>query len=78
MATWRRALHGLGAGTFSFVHSLNPEMIAGCGGVANAGEMLFVPLRNYVKRWTLPGFSEELQTVPSALGNRVGILGAAV
>ena len=76
--TWRRALAGLGAGTVSFVHVLNPEIIVVGGGVANAGEMLFAPLRDYVKRWTLPGFSEHLQIVPAALGNRVGILGAAV
>ncbi len=78
VATWRRALAGLGAGTVSFVHVLNPEIIVVGGGVTNAGEMLFAPLRDYVKRWTLPGFSEHLQIVPAALGNRVGILGAAV
>ncbi len=78
LATWQRALAGLGAGTVSFVHVLNPEIIVVGGGVANAGEMLFGPLRDYVKRWALPGFSEHLQIVPAALGNRVGLLGAAV
>ena len=78
LATWQRALDGLGAGTVSFVHVLNPEIIVVGGGVANAGDMLFEPLRDYVRRWALPGFSEHLQIVPSALGNRVGILGAAV
>lgn len=78
LATWQRALAGLGAGTVSFVHVLNPEIIVVGGGVANAGEMLFAPLRDYVRRWTLPGFSEHLRIVPAALGNRVGILGAAV
>ena len=76
--TWRRALAGLGAGTVSFVHVLNPEIIVVGGGVANAGEMLFEPLRDYVRRWALPGFFEHLQIVPSQLGNKVGILGAAV
>ena len=78
LATWRRALAGLGAGTVSFVHVLNPEIIVVGGGVANAGEMLFEPLRAYVKRWTMPGFSEHLRIVPSELGNKVGILGSAV
>ena len=78
METWRRALAGLGAGTVSFVHVLNPEVIVVGGGVANAGEMLFAPLRDYVKRWAMPGFTEHLRIVPAELGNRVGILGAAV
>ncbi len=78
VATWQRALAGLGAGTVSFVHVLNPEIIVVGGGVAKAGEMLLQPLREYVLQWAMPGFPEHLQIVRSQLGDQVGLLGSAV
>lgn len=74
---WQRAIDALGAGFVSFIHVLNPSLIVVGGGVANAGTFLIEPIRNYVKKYAMPGFKEDLQIVPWTLGEKIGILGAA-
>ena len=72
-----RGVEALAAGLLSFVHVLNPELIVIGGGVANAGDLLFGPLRAIVRDRALPGFGENLRIEPWTLGENVGILGAA-
>jgi glucokinase len=72
-----QAVQALAAGLLSFVHVLNPELIVIGGGVANAGDLLFEPLRAIVHERALPGFGEDLRIEPWTLGENVGILGAA-
>lgn len=74
---WDRAVRALGAGFVSFIHVLNPGLIVVGGGVANAGEFLLDPLREYVQTYAMPGFKEDLRIVPWTLGEKIGILGAA-
>ncbi len=74
---WDRAVRALGAGFVSFIHVLNPGLIVVGGGVANAGNLLLDPLREYVQMYAMPGFKEELRIVPWTLGEKIGILGAA-
>ena len=74
---WDRAIRALGAGFVSFIHVLNPSLIVVGGGVANAGDFLLDPLREYVQKYAMPGFKEELRIVPWTLGEKIGILGAA-
>ena len=75
---WDRAIRALGAGFVSFIHVLNPGLIVVGGGVANAGDFLLDPLREYVQKYAMPGFKEDLRIVPWTLGEKIGILGAAV
>ena len=72
-----QAVDALAAGILSFVHVLNPELVIVGGGVANAGDILFKPLRKTVYERVLPGFGEILRIEPWTLGESVGILGAA-
>ncbi|MCY3800823.1 MAG: ROK family protein [Chloroflexi bacterium] len=72
-----QAVEALAAGILGFVHVLNPELVIIGGGVANAGDILFEPLRKTVYERALPGFGESLRIEPWTLGERVGILGAA-
>lgn len=72
-----QAVDALASGILSFVHVLNPELVIVGGGVANAGDILFDPLRKTVCERALPGFGEILRIEPWTLGESVGILGAA-
>ena len=72
-----QAIEALAAGLLSLIHVLNPELIVIGGGVANAGDILFGPLRTIVNERALPGFKENLRIEPWTLGENVGILGAA-
>ena len=49
----------------------------GCGGVANAGDLLFEPIRRIIRLRTIDLFHENLRIVPAALGNEAGIIGCA-
>ena len=57
---------------------LNPDVIVVGGGVAQAGEKLFVPLRSALERYTLASHRERLQLVPARLGEQAGVIGAGL
>ena len=61
----------------SVVNFFNPSMIVIGGGVANAGDQLLASIREAVYRRSLPLATRDLVIVPSALGGRAGITGAA-
>lgn len=60
------------------VNTLNPEKIVIGGGVANAGDLLFGPIRDTIKKYAMPVATSELQIVPALLGDDAGIHGAAL
>ncbi len=60
------------------VNTLNPEKIVVGGGVANAGNLVFDPIRETVSRYAMPVATEKLQIVPATLGDDAGIHGAAL
>ena len=68
----------LGAALASVVWILNPDTIVIGGGVANAGDLLFDPIRREIAARTLALFHEHLRVVPAALGNDAGIIGNAI
>jgi glucokinase len=68
----------LGAALASVVWILNPDTIVIGGGVANAGALLFDPIRREIRQRTLTIFHERLRVVPAALGNDAGIIGNAI
>ena len=55
---------------------LDPEVIALGGGISQAGDFLFDPLRILVKEKSFFKFPHK--TVPTELGNKAGVIGAAI
>ncbi len=56
---------------------LNPEAIVIGGGVARAGDLLFIPFREHLLRQLSTPFKESLAILPAAFGHEAGTVGAA-
>lgn len=68
----------LAAGISSFITIFRPELIVLGGGVANAGDALFVPLREHLATCTFGAAEIGIpDVVPAKLGNDAGLIGAA-
>ena len=67
----------LGAGLAGLVNVLNPDRIVVVGGVARAGESLFAPLRDEIRRRAFANLAQVCAVVPGALGGNAGVIGAA-
>ena len=66
----------LGSAVISVIHLLDPEVIAIGGGVCNAGDILFTPLRADVDRKCF--FESHGRIVRAVMGNEAGMVGAAM
>ena len=67
----------LGATIASVVNILNPEVVVICGGVTLAGEQLFAPLREEVRRRAFKPAVAACRIVPGSLTGTAGVYGAA-
>lgn len=67
----------IGSALAIMVNVINPEMILIGGGVSEAGDYLFVPIRETVERKAMATHTELLPIVPGQLGSACGIVGAA-
>lgn len=67
----------LGVGIANIVNTLNPEMIVISGGVIQAGEHLFRPTREEVRRRAFEEPTLTAKIVPAQLGGDAGVIGAA-
>lgn len=67
----------LGAALANFTNIFNPDMIVIGGGIAQIGDLLLDPARESLRTYALSDLLEELEIVPSALGTKTGIFGAA-
>jgi len=67
----------LGVGIGSLANVLNPEMIILSGGMIKAGDLLFNPVRRFVKLFSLKAVIEGVKIVPGDLGDEAGAIGAA-
>ncbi|HEX9105801.1 MAG TPA: ROK family protein, partial [Longimicrobiales bacterium] len=67
----------LGAGIASLVNVLNPDMVVIAGGVTQAGDHLFVPLRAEVRRRAFTSAVEACRIVSAELQGTAGVIGAA-
>ena len=63
----------LGAGIANLVNVFNPEVVVVCGGVTQAGDSLFVPLRREVSRRAFKPAVEVCRIVPGALTGTAGV-----
>ncbi len=67
----------LGAGLANLMNVLNPEVVVICGGVTQAGDRLFVPLRREISRRAFKPAVEVCRVVPGELVESAGVYGAA-
>jgi glucokinase len=61
----------------SVAYLIQPEAFIIGGGVAQAGEVLFAPLREHLARRLHPRFLRDLRLLPAALGADAGVVGCA-
>jgi glucokinase len=71
-----RAGTSLGIGIVNLLHLFEPELVIIGGGVANAGELLFAPMRKVIAERAMPDFRNRVKLVLSALGDASGLYGA--
>ena len=76
-AIWDETVEALACGLTSIVNLFEPELVVVGGGVSRTGEQLLGPVRERVQVETVRPMGEELDIVCSALGDRVGVVGAA-
>jgi glucokinase len=74
---WAGTVGYLGLGVAAIVTILAPERVVIGGGVTQAGDFLFEPLRREVRRRVKLVAVESVPILPAVLGPDVGILGAA-
>lgn len=77
LEVWRRVAECLGFCLMSVVYLLNPEAIVIGGGVSEAGELLFDPLRETLRNSLTPECFDHLKLVDARFGNTAGILGSS-
>ncbi len=73
----QRAGHYLGIGIVNLLHIFNPRRVILGGGVMNAGPLITEPMWAAIRERARPIYLEDFDIVPAALGDDVGILGAA-
>jgi glucokinase len=67
----------LGAGVANIINIFNPQIVVVCGGVTEAGDRLFVPLRSEVKRRAFKPAVDVCRILPGELAGTAGVWGAA-
>lgn len=77
LGIWKEVGQYLGIAVANLINVYNPEVIIIGGGVAQAGKLLFEPVRRTVKERALPGSAKIAKIVPAQLGDRASIIGAA-
>ncbi|MFJ8655201.1 ROK family protein [Streptomyces rochei] len=76
LAVWQDAVDALADGLVTALTLLDPRVLIIGGGLAEAGETLFSPLRDAVRRRLT--FQKLPRIVPAALGDTAGCLGAGL
>ena len=74
---WDETVSALACGLTSIVNLFEPELVVLGGGVTRAGEQLIGPVREAVRSDAVRPAGEPVSVVRSALGDHVGIVGAA-
>ncbi len=73
---WSQAMYHLGIGVANVVNVLNPRLVILGGGVTRAGDMLFAPVREVVSERAMEALAADVEIVPAANGDLVGLMGA--
>lgn len=77
LEVWHEVARCLGFCLMSVVYLLNPEVIVVGGGVSEAGDILFGPLRETLRHSLTAECFDHLHIVPARYGNTAGILGSS-
>ncbi|MFH1857781.1 MAG: ROK family protein [Candidatus Omnitrophota bacterium] len=77
-SVWKEIGGWLGFALTGIVHVYNPDRIVIGGGVAEAGEILFGPLRETLREYAMDFPLKHLKVVKAKLGNDAGVIGASV
>lgn len=77
IAIWDNIGAKLASGLLDCCFLLNPEVIIIGGGVAQAGEHLFKPVKKHLFHQLGAPFKESLEILPAKFGNEAGMIGAA-
>jgi glucokinase len=72
----RDTAHFLGVGISNLINIFNPDICVVAGGVTQAGDILFDPLRNEVRRRAFKVAVDACKIVPGALPLSAGVVGA--
>ena len=72
----RETARYIGAGLANLLNIFNPDVVVLAGGVAEAGEELFAPVRMEVRRRAFKPAVEACRIVPGALHGAAGVVGA--
>lgn len=75
---WEETGRYIGIALSGVVNFLNPEMIVIGGGVAQAGKILFEPIRKTVKERAMRIPAGKVKIVPAKLGEDAGLIGAGM
>jgi len=76
-AVWEQSVQALGCAIGSFINAFDPEVVVLGGGVAGAGEALWLPLKRVLAKVEWRPFGEGVPVVPAKLGGWAGTFGAA-
>lgn len=76
-AVWDETVEALACGLTSIVNLFEPELVVLGGGVMRAGEQLLGPVREGVRGAAMAPAGAAARLVTAALGDRVGVVGAA-
>jgi predicted NBD/HSP70 family sugar kinase/uncharacterized phosphosugar-binding protein len=74
---WLRSVRALGVAIASIVNAVDPERVILGGGIAEAGDALFGPLRLVLDRVEWRPHGASVRVVRAELGDQAGALGAA-
>jgi glucokinase len=77
LAAFDRAAQALAAGIATTAALVELDLVVIGGGVAQAGELLFAPLRTWLGRYAGLAFTRRIAVVPARLGVHAGLVGAA-
>jgi glucokinase len=76
IALYHHAGHALGRAVGGLVNLLSPEVVVIGGGLINAGELLFGPIRQGAAELAFPEPLQRSPIVPAGLGTDAGLVGA--
>jgi glucokinase len=74
---WLKSVRQLAIGLASVTNILSPEMIVLGGGIAEAGDILFEPLINYMTEFEWRAGGNKVEIVKAVHGDLAGTIGAA-
>jgi glucokinase len=77
LRVWDETCEALACGITSLANLFEPELVVIGGGVSRVGEQLLAPVRALVRAQAIEPAGRELGIVQAALGDSVGVVGAA-